>query len=391
MDTETELAVSISRKIPALWSGSLYYLVTFLCAGSYMPFIYLYFSELGLTGEQVGWLSSLSPAMMILFATAIASFADRKRKRIIIQQIALVCTAIIFFLLQYPTTFDKIIALMLAWAIIGAPTMTLAEGLIARMAVRNKLNYGQMRMIGSFGYVVSTFGFGALWQLIGSRAMFTAAALFYLPLIWLAGQLEEGPVIPPKERQPATVLLRDAGLALLLLATFLASISNSLTMTFSGIYARSLGAGNFLVGAMIGGGAISEMPMMFFSERISKRLHRINTVLLSYVFMSLAYLGYILVKDPILLPFLTMVKGVGYGLWITVTIRMVTERTPEAWASTSQSLLTICMFGLAPLVAGPLGGWIHDVISPGAVFGLGILSLCLGGLVLLAAVKQKKL
>jgi len=382
---------SLPRKISPQWSGSLYYLVTFLCSGAYMPFLYVYFSDMGLSGQQVGWISSLSPIMTMLLATVIASFADRKRWRIPIIQVALLITAVLFFLLRFPTTFINIAFLMFFFAVFSSPIQSIAEGLIARMAQRNKLNYGSMRLWGSLGYAVSSLGFGAIWQILGLRAMFLAGGLLYLPLIYLAGQLEEGPVIPKQEHKPALHLLRDRGLLLILGATFLAAIANSLTMTFSGIYVRSLGGGDFLVGAMIAFGALAELPVMFFSNRISQRIKKINTVLLAYGCMSVAFLGYILARNPLLLPVLTILKGCGYGLWITVTIRLVVERTPEEWASTAQSLLTICLFGLAPLVAGPVGGWIHDLVSPGAVFGLGILSLALAGVVIFLASKIGKI
>jgi MFS family permease len=105
-------------------------------------------------------------------------------------------------------------------------------------------------------------------------------------------------------------------------------------------------------------------------------------VILANGLIGLAYLGYILVPNPNGLPLFSILKGLGYGLWFTVTVQLVTERTPPEWASTAQSLIGVATFGLAPLVAGPLGGWIHDAISPAAVFGLGILSLVLAALVL---------
>ncbi len=379
------------RKLSSQWSGSLYYLVTFLGAGASAPFLYVYFNDLGLTGQQVGWISSLAPIMTMLLATAVASFADRKRWRIPVLQAALLITSVLFFLLRFPTTFTNIALLMFLFAVISSPIQSIAESLIARMAHRNNLNYGSMRLWGSLGYAISALGFGAIWQILGLRSLFIAGSLFYLPLIYLASHLEEGPVIPKQERKPISELLRDRALFLILGATFLAAISNSLTMTFSGILARSLGGGDFLIGAMIAFGAMAELPVMFFSDRISARINKVNTVLLSYGLMSVAFLGYVIARSPGVLPFMAILKGCGYGLWITVTIRLVVERTPEEWSSTAQSLLTICLFGLAPLVAGPVGGWIHDAINPSAVFGLGILSLALGGLVIFFAAKFDRL
>ena len=44
-----------------------------------------------------------------------------------------------------------------------------------------------------------------------------------------------------------------------------------------------------------------------------------------------------------------------------------------------------------PIIAGPLGGWEHNVFSPAAVFGLTIISLLPGALVLVVTSLRGKL
>lgn len=372
-------------------TGSLYYLLSFLCTGSYMPFLFVYLADLGLSGERIGWLATLNPMIMLLLATTIASFADRKNRRVRTVQIALTGMAILIFLLGRASTFTTIAGLMLLIAIVSSPLMSVADSLIARMAERYNLNYGGMRLFGSLGFATSALVFGALWQRLGFKPMFVVAGLLFLPIVWITGKLEEVPVKKEESRRPMSDLFRDAGLVLLLAATFLAGISNSLSMTFAGVYARWLGGGNLLIGMMTAFAAYFELPSMFFSDRIAGRLKRPNTVILSYGLMAVAFLGWTMASNPNVLPFFSIIKGIGYGLWFPVTVRILTQRTPEEWASTAQSLLAIGMFGLAPLVAGPVGGWIYDAISPAAVFVLGILSLAMAAVVLWWASSHGKL
>ncbi len=373
------------------WVGSLYYLITFIGAGAYNPFVFVYLNELGLSGQQVGVLATLAPVAMLLLATPIASLADRTRRRILILQIALVGIGILTGLLQFTTGFYQIALLMLGMAVFSSATMSLAESLISRTAQRNKLNFGGMRLWGSFGFAVSALAFGAIWQVTGFKPMFTVAAVLYFPLVWIAANLEEGPAVPKSERKPVTHLLRDSGIAFLIAATFLAGISNSLFMTFGSIYARSVGAGDLLIGMLIAFGALAELPMMFFSDRIGRRMGKPNAVVFAYILMAAAFAGYILVPNPIVLPFFSILKGLGYGLWYPGTVRILIERTPPEWASTAQSMLGVAMFGLAPLIASPLGGWIHDAISPGAVFVLAIVTLLMAALTLWVALKVKRI
>ncbi len=354
----------------------------FLCHGAYGPFLFVYFSELGLSGQQVGWLASLFPLMTLLLATPVSSLADRKHQRVRIAQGAMFGMSIILYLLHYPTTFAGIAGLMLLMAIISSPVMSLTDSLIARMAHRNHLNYGGMRLWGSVGFATSALIFGALWQRLGFEPMFLVGSLLFLLVIWITGRLDETSGMGVQKQGAFSELFRDSGLVLLLIATILASIANSLSLTFEGIFVRSLGGGNFLIGLMVASAAYSELPTMFFGDQIAQRIRGPNAVILAYGLAASAYIGYILVANPAILPIFSILKGLGFGLFFPTTVRIITERTPDEWASTAQSLMAVGMFGVAPLVAGPIGGFIHDAISPGAVFGLGILALGLAAVVL---------
>lgn len=371
--------------------GSLYYLFTFLRAGSFNPFIFVYFTELGLNGQQIGLLATVMPLSMLLLATPISTLADRRGWRVRIVQVALIGLGVVIFLLRFPTTFGALALLILPLAVFTTPTMSISDGLIARMARRYHLNYGGMRLWGSFGFAISALISGGIWQRLGFKPMFLVSSMLCLPLIWTTGKLEEGPTIEKDGRKPVGELLRDTGLVMLLLATFLAGISNSLSMTFEGVYVRSIGGGNFLIGMMIAFAAFSELPAMFYSQRIAQRLRGTNTLLLAYGFTTSAYLGYILVSNPSLLPIFSILKGLGYGLNFTTVVRLLTERTPDEWSSTAQSLMAMGWMGLAPLVAGPIGGFIHDAISPAAVFGLGVLAVVIAAVVVLFASIRGKL
>jgi MFS family permease len=368
--------------------GSLFYLGFFLAAGSFAPFLNVYFTELGLSGQQVGLLSILSPISTLVLAPMITSLADRRRWRVRLVQAALACWGLLIFFLGTPATFAGIALLMLPLAISFSPIMATSDSLIARMAQRHHMNYGGMRLWGSIGFAASALAFGGIWQRFGFRPMFAVGSLLVLPLIWVTGRLEEGPVQAEGEKGRPAELLRDSGLVLLLLATFLAGISNSLALTFEGIYVRYLGGSNFLIGLMIAFSAFSELPTMFFGQRVADFLSGPRSVILAYGLMGGAYLGYVLVSNPAALPIFAMLKGLGFGLFFPNTVRILTERSPEKWAATAQSLMAAGMFGLAPLVAGPLGGLIHDRINPAAVFGLGILTLGLAAAVLQLGVRR---
>jgi MFS family permease len=91
------------------------------------------------------------------------------------------------------------------------------------------------------------------------------------------------------------------------------------------------------------------------------------------------------------LPIFSISKGIGYGLNLTMSIVMLTGLTPEEWSAASQSLMTISWMGLAPLVAGPLGGIILDAFSIRAVYGLGLVAVFIAAIIILSASKRGEL
>ena len=99
-----------------MWSGAAFYFVYFLAAGAYMPFIYVYFVQLGMSGIQVGVLSSFAPAMSILVAPLVASFADRSGRRILVARVCLFCTSALLICLRIAESFPVAAALMLILA-----------------------------------------------------------------------------------------------------------------------------------------------------------------------------------------------------------------------------------------------------------------------------------
>jgi MFS family permease len=86
---------------------------------------------------------------------------------------------------------------------------------------------------------------------------------------------------------------------------------------------------------------------------------------------------------------LALLRGFGFGLFISATIRLLDERAPDAWSSTVQSLREIGMSGLAPLIVAPIAGEVYDRFGLDAVFLLAATATGLAAMVLLVAAVRK--
>jgi predicted MFS family arabinose efflux permease len=72
-------------------------------------------------------------------------------------------------------------------------------------------------------------------------------------------------------------------------------------------------------------------------------------------------------------------------------VYLITVRTPDEWSATAQALMSTGVFGLAPLITGPLGGTLWDTVRPSAVFVMASLAVALAALLITFASAKEML
>ncbi|MEA2572964.1 MAG: transporter, family, 3-phenylpropionic acid transporter [Chloroflexia bacterium] len=329
-------------------------------------------------------LAAIGPLMALLVAPGISAMSDRRGWRIRYLVLSLAGTSLVLLALPVPTSFAWFLPVVALLAAVGSASIPVADSLVARTAARRGLSYGKMRLWGSVSWSVVAVVCGTLWQQTGFFLMFPIASLLFLATIFSALQLEEERPIDSQVRPPLRLVVADNRLRVVLLATFILGIAMSSAYTFSGIYLDSIG-GQSLVGLFAGVTAACELPVMHWSEHITRRLGGPQTLILAYSLFGLGYLGLAFIQWAPLFLGVALVQGLGFGLFLPTTVRLFAEWAPPEWASTSQGILSAGLWGLAPLIASPLAGLIYDNAGPAAVFLTSAGALVVAGLVLVLA------
>ena len=351
-------------------NGSLFYLGHWAAFGLFSPFINVYFAELGLNGRQIGWLSALVPLTTLIIAPLVSAVADRHQRRVAALRWSILLTVVSFIWLGWETAFIPLMLAMSFHALVRAPTVSLADTLIARQAVRYGLNFGTMRLWGSVGFAAMAIGGGWVWQAVGYGWMLPATAVLLLPAVWLANGLEEPTSAVPNSTTAVSPwhIIHLPRLKPILLACFLAGLALGLSFVFEGLYMVSKGGDGWLVGLMFGLAACSELPSMQTTDALGRGGRMRWLFMLSFVVLAIAMIGYVFSPTPAWVLLFAAVRGLGFGFFLVSSVRLVDAIAPTQWASTAQSLRQGVTFGLAALVAGPLGGWLADMVSLEAVF-----------------------
>jgi PPP family 3-phenylpropionic acid transporter len=359
----------------------------------------IFYFSLCLSGLEIGILSAAFPLMALFVGPALSLLADRRRwqKRILL--ISIGATGVLLILFLFPRTFAPLMILVLIRAALFSPMMSIADGMVARMAARYRIDYGKLRLWGSMSFAIAALACGALWERWGFQAMFIATSVLTLPVLWAATGLEErAPSAATNHRAtgaPAAAptlrdVRRDHGLVAILVAVSLVGIAEGMYGAFSGVYLDRLGGGQFLVGALFGLSALAELPVMHYSGAIFRKLGKPVSILLAYGLVGVAFMGYGLARQPWLILAFAMLKGMGFALYFVGNVSLIDERAPESWTSTLQSLMNAASRGLAPLITTPLGGWLSDSLGLPVIFiGSGIAALLAAGVFLGAVLGRK--
>ncbi|MCB8977064.1 MAG: MFS transporter [Ardenticatenaceae bacterium] len=368
--------------------GSAYYGFFWPMVALYAPYFNVYLLSLGFSGTQIGILSTVFPLFAFGVAPSLSALADRHGWRRRLLQISLVGWAIVLLLYRFPTSFVPMLLLVILESALRSPGLPIADGLIARMAIRHKLNFGEMRLWGSLGFAAVSIISGLVWAQTGYSAMFVAAAVAMLPPLFMSRRLEEGEIAVGNGRRSARFLMQDKGIVILIVSAFFLGMALFSAYVFIGVYVKQLGGNDTHIGLLFGLSALAEVPVMRYSGVIIQKLQGPRTLLLAMVILFFSMLGNAVAWSPVVLIVVNSVRGVGYGLLLVVMVQLLNERAPDGWNSTAQSMFQAAFLGLAPLLTSALNGKIYDLWGGGFLFGIMTAVIGLSIVLLLLAMRQ---
>ena len=370
---------------PGVW-GAFYYGLYWLADAAFDPFLNVHYNRLGLNGIEIGWLSMILPFFVLVLSPVISRTADKYAIRVRLLTILTFSVAIFLAVYTIPQTFLQFLPIVIFVSVLRCGVGPLGDSLIARMASKYQVAYGNMRLWGSFMFFITSIGLGILWSHLGFKYMFIIAGIFFIPTAIIAAFLEEpeGTLSDPAKINDNLAafknFIKDKALILVTLASFLGMGALNMTGNFIGIYIEMVDGNEFHIGALWGLSALFEVPTMLYSKKIVRKIGYTHTLVISYVLIALGFFGYSLSSAPWQLILFACIRGLGFGLSFVNTVTLVDLRSPVEFSTTYQGILSSLIWGLAPLLAGPVSGFIFENYGPVPLFiscGVICLTACL--------------
>jgi PPP family 3-phenylpropionic acid transporter len=369
--------------------SSIYYFLYFGAISILFPFLALFYQSQGLTGGQIGLLAAISPIISFFGAPLWTGAADASHRHKLAAMLSITGVVIVTLIFPQISSFGGLLLMISLWAIFNSPTGSLVDSAVLTLLGDRKERYGRVRLWGTIGYgVIAPFA-GSLIGRLGLKWAFWGYAI-----LMLAGLLVIT-FIPFRQshtngsfRGGIRILLANQPWMLFLVMVFIAGIGNATINTYLLVYMKSLGASSVQMGLALTISTFSEIPVMFFSDRLLRRFGARSMLIIALTTIGVRLSLYAFISQAWIVMAIQLCHGFTFAAIYTAGVHYAGQIAPPGLKATTQGMFSGTLMGFGAAAGGLLGGLLLDRFSPGGMYGM-IGALTLVGLVLFLLAERK--
>jgi MFS transporter, PPP family, 3-phenylpropionic acid transporter len=346
-----------------------FYFLYYAALAALMPYLAIYFASRGLSGVEIGLLTSIVPLVTTLGATFWTEVADAsgRHRSVLVGVIGMALAAAFGLSLATHVVPLALLTALLAFHL--APAMPLLDHAVLEALGDRTHAYGRQRVWGALGWAAAaplagwaTSHFGLSWSFF----------LFLAVMPWVALVALRIPYAAAAGRQPLggglALVVRDARWIPLLLAGFAGGVGLALVSYFLPLHLRDLGADYGLIGIAVAVPALSEIPFMVFGGMLLAVVGPRRMLIAAVAVMALRLLLTGAITAHGWLAAAQVLHGPSFGvLWIA-GVAYARELAPQGRRAVAQGLFTAVTGGLGGFAGSLLGGVTFDALGGGGTF-----------------------
>lgn len=333
--------------------------------GAYMPFIHSFYSVRGLSTLEIGALTAITPVLAILIQPFWAYLSDFTGRRKVVLISIVLASGLVIQGYRFCHVFFLFVAETLMFGTFSTSVLPLSDALVSNHANKSKLGFARIRMGGTIGFAIMALILGNVVKSDVSL-IFPIAGLGYLLLaLCYLGLPKDAPQKTLRARSKGRVFKDDKVFFVFFLA-FLVQFGTSVS-GFYGVYVLELGYNQSIMGLSSCISALSELPILFFADKILRRF-KINHLMVFAVLMNA--LRMLLVASGIL-PLMIgaqVLQSGSYMIPYYCCIVFINENVIDGKISQGQSRLAMVQQGVATVSGSLLGGAISGQIGLKSTF-----------------------
>jgi PPP family 3-phenylpropionic acid transporter len=340
----------------------------YLAMGAFMPYIYLYYERMGLSGVQIGTLAATTVLVGSSAALILSGIGDAFAWQNRILKIALFLSPIWMFILSKATTLQELIVVIIFYALFSSPIIPILDSSALIAAKTNQANYGSLRLWGTIGWSISTLLVGMLIDKFDIRWLFYGYIVFMtFTFVMSLTHSAQMPRLKASIGHGLNHLLRPY-FFMFLLSILLLSITSGGFLSFFSIYLDGINASEGLIGFAWTLASLSEIPIMLGAGWMIRKISTSGLLKISFLAYALRWLLLSFISTPVLAILTQLLHGLSFAAFLIGGITYIGHLAPEGLNTTAQSIFTSVSFGLASIIGSLLGGYFYDTWGMSAMF-----------------------
>jgi PPP family 3-phenylpropionic acid transporter len=362
-----------------------FYLLFYAAASFSMPFIILYFQELGFNGAQIGLLAGMAPLITMVGAPLWTGLADAKGKHKLIMSLTIVGAIIFASIFPFLKAFTPIILLVFLYSLFSSPIISFADSATMAMLANEKAMYGRVRLGGTFGWGLTAPLAGIIIQAYGLRWAFWGYAAIMLLVFIISQKFTFGTRIENLSlKGDIRQLLTNRRWVLFLSLAFIGGVAFTSINSYLFPYMEELGASRSTMSIALTISTIGELPILFFANRLLKRFGAYGLLGMGMTVTGVRLLLYAWLNFPVGILVFQLLNGMTFPMVWVAGVSFADENAPQGMKATAQGLLGAMVFGFGSATGGLAGGlmigsiggrWMYLIIGSLVLVSVGVITL----------------
>ena len=360
-------------------------------AALYMPFgvvtVYLQvlLRERGFCRDEIGLIQGVLGAMAVLAPPLWGYISDRTgRPKVILASVAL-ASPCAFLLLGATAGLMTALGAIVLFGLFSQPLIPLTDGFALRYVHTHGGDYGRVRVAGSVSFIMTLLLLEALG--IGGRnptamilaAMLAVGLLHFLSILALPQPGVHASATNAKRYKPDLRLFLKKRFVLFTLCVLLGRMAMMSYYHFFTLFLKEE-LGFEAAGLLWVIGPLSEIPIIYFSTRIMKRIGVKNLFALGLLGCMVRLVCFSFATNVWQVIPLQCLHALTFGAFFTASVTYVSRLVPAEMKSSAQTLFAGLSTGLGSLLGGALGGVVAEN------YGFAVLYRVFGGIAFVALV-----
>lgn len=346
---------------PSATATRSFYFLFYAAAASLIPFLVIYYEELGFSGKQIGLLVAIPPLVSLIGAPVWGAAADATKQHKRLLSIAIAGSLASVFLFSKTTALVWIIPIVIVWPFFGSPIMALVDASTLEWLGKRRNLYGRFRVWGAIGWGVAAPLAG--WLIQSSDVVWA----FYAYILLLFGGLIVTWFLPIRETAGqgpfwagVRLIAGNRRWLLFLTIVLISGMCMTIVSNFMFLYMNDLEVSKTVMGLSLTFATLSELPVLFYSDRLLGRWGSRGLLLVSLGAYVARFVLYSLIREPWMFLAVQLLHGPAFSAMWVAGVSYADSMAPKGLAATAQGLFSGVLFGLGGIAGALIGGLVYD-------------------------------